>query len=488
MPRARIVRDSLIIGVAQIISNISGFLLLPLITAELGPNDYGIWIQLSLIVSLAVPICQLSLSSALIRYLSAEKNVLVFTDRYYSVLCFVTLVAGCASTFLLLLSENLSQLIFHDINTSNLIRLISPLLFVSSLEVVVLVYFRIIGQIRLFGALSIMKTIVQLSLVSAFLILDYSISGVILGNLISIVIEILIGTTIIVRHLGIVWPSFRDLKRMILFSVPLVPNNSIKWLADSSDRFLISFFLGTGMAGIYSAAYTLGSVVALLSVPIQFILYPLLSKTYDEGRKKDVSTYISTSIRLYLLIAIPAATGVGALAPDLMTAITSNDYSQGSEIVPIFALTSLINGLFIIISSVVIVVNKTRYHLFFSTIAAGTNIILNLALIPVAGIIGASIASFSAIALMTIITIKVSKRHLPFEVSWHFCIKSLVSSALMAGFILAMDVDSLIEIIFTIILGITIYFGSLYVIKGYGPIELDILRYVIVRSKQILHR
>lgn len=461
----------MVIGLSQVATSLSAFLLLPVLTKSLGPEDYGLWIQLSILVSLLTPIGQMCLQTAMVRYLAAEKDDEAFRDTFYSTLIFVLVVTGIVSLILVIISGPLATSLFDNGPVADLIRASAALLMASAIEPIVLFYFRIVDHPKVFSVLTILKAASQLALTALFIAFGMGILGVIMGSFLAIGIEAGMGLALIERKIGFRVPTFKMTREMLRFSFPIVPNGLISWIATSSDRFLIGIFLGVGLVGIYSASYSLGAMILLFSSPIQFILYPTLSKLYDEGRKTEVSSYISHSIRAYLLITIPAAVGIAVLAPFLLAVMTTEEFAQGASVVPLIALSCLLSGLFLLVQNVVVVVKKTKLFPVFSIAAAGIGLILNMVLLPLMGIEGAAIASLAANAAVVAMIVHVSRRYVPFDICWTFIAKAVAASAVMPLIAYVIDPVDWTGALLTVGICIASYLAALYLLKGFGPLE-----------------
>ena len=96
------------------------------------------------------------------------------------------------------------------------------------------------------------------------------------------------------------------------------------------------------------------------------------------------------------------------------------------------------------------------------------NVILNIVLVPHLGILGAGLASLLAYTVLGIFTLIITERYLKFSLSFFFILKSLISSAVMAGVIWLIRPNSLSTVIISMVAGVIIYFGALALMKGFG--------------------
>ena len=117
----------------------------------------------------------------------------------------------------------------------------------------------------------------------------------------------------IVSDLGLYKPKFTYLHEFLKFGLPTIPSNFSSWIVESSDRYLIGYFLGIKYVAYYNPAYSLGSLLNFIISPLGFLLPAALSKLYEEGKIDEVKLYLEYLLKYYLIIAIPAVFGISIL-------------------------------------------------------------------------------------------------------------------------------------------------------------------------------
>ena len=61
-------KNSLIISLSEVLVQLKGLIFIPLLTNEFGPLDYGVWTQVSVLVSLFLPLTIAGTDSSFIRF------------------------------------------------------------------------------------------------------------------------------------------------------------------------------------------------------------------------------------------------------------------------------------------------------------------------------------------------------------------------------------------------------------------------------------
>jgi O-antigen/teichoic acid export membrane protein len=481
MSHQKFARDVGLIGITQILTSLSGFLLLPIITKSLGAYYYGMWAQINVTISLLTPLALMGLSMGFVRFLSSVKDENEIKEGTYSILSFV-FISGLVISLILFIGANLlATVAFQDTNATYFIRLASFIILFNAIDTIVLFYFRVFRQINIFSYFSIFQSIGKLLFAAILLWAGYGLLGVIVAFL-AVQGLVFIGAMYkIIKEIGIIIPKFIYIREYLNFSLPLTPNSLIRWVTDSSDRYLVTFFLGLGSVGVYSAAYSIGWLIQLLIAPIQFILYPELSKLYDEGKNDQVNLYLSYSLRYFLMLAIPAVFGLAALAKPLLRILTSESFVSGWSIIPLIAFAGLLAGVFQILINITHLVKQTKFNFYILLIASLTNIILNLYLIPIYGITGAATATVISYLSMVSICSVISRKYMSVEINLLSITKILIASIFMHYVVSLINPHDTIFLLISVIVGIIIYILSLYALKVFTNKEKLYFKHIFLR-------
>ena len=213
---------------------------------------------------------------------------------------------------------------------------------------------------------------------------------VIFGFLITQIIIFLIMITVIIFDIGFKVPKFNSIKEYLDFSIPIIPNNLSTWIVESSDRYVITIFLGTTFVAYYAPGYTLGMAILFFFTPLSVFLFSLLPKYYENGEIEEVMLYINYSLKYFLLIAIPLFFILSLLSKPILIIITTPEIAlNGYLVTPFIALSALLFGTYGIIMNLVILEKKTKIIGGIWTIAAIISL-LNILFVPIFGILAAA--------------------------------------------------------------------------------------------------
>jgi len=480
MSYQKFTKDVGIIGLTELVIALKGLIVLPIITKLLGAENYGIWAQLIVTLSLIVPIATLGLPYTLVRFLAAEKNKKEIQDGIYSVLTIIFGIALTISLILIFFSGPISNFFGGE---KILVQILAFTIIFECLNQVFLNIFRAFQRMGKYSSFMIFQTLGEIGLVAGTVLLGYGLFGAVLSLFIIRGINFLIMGTLTIQGIGLKIPEFLRIKEYLHFGLPTIPGNVSSWIVQSSDRYLIGFFLGTIFVGYYVPAYIIANSILLFIAPLSFVLPAVLSKFYDENKIGEVKTHLKYSLKYFLMVAIPSVFGLSILSRQLLTIFSTSEIAQKSYyLVPFISLSILLFGMYAIISQIIVLKKKTRITGSIWMGAAFLNLGLNFIFIPKFGILGAAITTLSAYSFAFILTWYYSFKEFQFEIDWKFISKSIFASILMTLFIFWFSPIGLSKTIIAIILGALLYGVLTFLLKSFTKEELKFFKRFLTKG------
>lgn len=474
MPYRKFTKEIGLIGITNLAMALRGILLLPIITKFLGVTQYGIWAQLVVITSLVTPIINLGLPYALVRFLPGEKNKAEIQDGIYSVVTLLFILGLIVSLGFFLLAGPISSFLQCE---SILVQILALAILFESLNQVFLNVFRAFREIKKYSFFIIFQGLGEVALIILFIILGYGLFGAVLALLAIRVINFLITGAIVIRKVGIKFPTFSRIKEYIHFSLPTVPGNISNWFVHFNDRFLIGYFLGAFFVGYYVPVYTLGAIVAFFESPLSFLLPSVLSKLYDENKINEVKNYLRYSLKYLLMITIPAFFGLSVLAKQLLTILSTSQIAEnGYLLVPFMALSMLFYGAYGVIPQILVLVKKTSILGKIWVIATFLNLVLNIILIPYFGILAAALNTLLTYLFIFATSCYYSFKYLRFKIEWNSIQKSILASLVMSVSIVLINPAGILKVLSAILSGAIIYGILLFLLGAIDKKEIEFFK------------
>ena len=402
-------KNTAIVSIGKICTQLITFLLLPVYTAVLSNEEYGVVDLLNTLTSLLLPIVTLQIEQGIFRYLidcreNNEKQIKLITTiiRFMiiqSIACIVIFL--CVSPFIhneykYFLMANLLMGIFSSLllqicrglgdNATYAIGSFITGAFTVLLNVIFIVAFRW-GAYGMLGATAISNFICAVYIFLKRKIYKY------------------------------IKPKQFDkkiLKEIIKYSVPLIPNMISWWIVSASDRTIISAVIGIAQNGIYSAANKFSGVFTTL--------YSVFNLTWTESasiniNSEDRDEFFSKILDFVIRFFGCLCLGTIAVMPFVFNILINEKFAEAYYQIPILILGSVFNILVSFVGSIYVAKKLTKEIAKTSIIAAVINIFVNIVLIKSIGLYAASISTVIAYALMFIYRWIDVKKYVKFNVN-----------------------------------------------------------------------
>lgn len=232
----KLVNNSLIFAIGNFGSKIMSFIMVPIYSYTLTTNDYGKVDLLTSLVSLLMPVICLDIYDSVFRFAldrSKNKSQIFSTGMIF---------AFISSILAIILGIVISQFINSYPVMYTVIYMI-----VSVFYSLISNFARAIGYVKQFAMAGIVNTFIMGGCNILFLIvIKMGMNGYMLSMILGqgVAILFLILTTKIFIYFGIRNLNNSILKKMLIYGVPLIPNNLAWWLNSASDRFFILVMIG----------------------------------------------------------------------------------------------------------------------------------------------------------------------------------------------------------------------------------------------------
>jgi len=464
------------VALSQVFILLIGLVTLPALTKSYSSETYGVWVQMVVTVGLLAPILTLQFATVTVRFLAAEedkeKRRRAFGAMLWPILVFACLVFIVS----LLLRQNLSIFLFASPGYISLV----PLAFLwASMEALFsfsLSYLRARGKIKRLSviqlALAVIKMAVVVSLVTKGHSLGWIVTFIVVGE--ALFIAMVLG--MIIKEIGFPKPALEGLRHYLSFSVPQIPAGALLWVINASDRYFITHLLNLSQTGTYSASYTLGSLISLFYMPIGFVLFPVVSKFWEQVEPSKVKSYFEYSTKFFLALAIPAAGGLYILSQPVLGILTTSEYMLGGGLVLLVALGTILLGMYQINVYIILLVQQTKWLPLMIGVAAATNAGINIALIPKMGIIAAAISTIVSYFILAAIVTLWARRAISYKMDFKFLGKVVAATLIMAFCLRFIPTTSVWYVILAIFAGAAIFALGLWLLRAFSAQDRRLIR------------
>ncbi|MBF9018672.1 MULTISPECIES: lipopolysaccharide biosynthesis protein [unclassified Oceanispirochaeta] len=378
-----------------------GFFLLPLYTVFLSPSDYGMVTLVTSITSFLSIFYMLALNNGMGRYyydynkshelikelFGTVFNTVIFSSTFFSIIFFMW------SDFFF--SPFLAEIPVHPFMTLGLVSLAFEPIFqvVQSMA-------QIKQEANKFSIINFLYFLVSVGLKLLFIVgLHYKSEGFLLSVAISNGIFFIYSLISFYTRYGL---SFRYslLKKLLKYSLPLLPHNISGWSMTMIDRVFISKLLSVAATGIYSIGFQISNLVNVFVFAFSQAYSPFFfeqMKKGDEGKNAIIK--VST---IGVLVISLVGSILSLFSKEVVSVFVSDVYFNSYTVVPFLTFVFVFTGVYIFVAGPLFI-SSTHIFSLVSIIGAILNILLNIIMIPRYGIIGAATASLLQRFISTLI-------------------------------------------------------------------------------------
>jgi O-antigen/teichoic acid export membrane protein len=410
--------ESLIYGISGTIASSIGIFLIPIYTRIFSPSDYGIIALITTLTGLIGMFVVLGLDNSSGRWFYDSDKI---QDQKHTISSWFWCQLGVSCIIamgLFLLAPQISGLLLKSKDHAILIR-------IAALTIPFGTFSKVLGNWlryqRRAWTTSIFSTANSLGIIGIIVLFvvvyRWGLIGIYSAGLIAAVITALVAVAILKTWINPVLVSWRRLKDMLIYGLPLVPAVIAYWITISSDRFILQIFHNTSEVGLYSIAATLASGVALFTGAFQMAWGPFAFSIY---REKDSLNVYSKVFSLYALMFCFLGTAVSLFAPLLLRILTTPQYFSAASCVPLLVFSYIATGAIYITSIGSGIAKKSKPVAMSIFIGAVINITFNFLLIPSLGKYGAAVSTLVANLCGVIYLYIASQRNysIPYQ-PWH---------------------------------------------------------------------
>ncbi len=419
-------KNTFILFVGTFFLKATQYLLLPLYTVFLSTAEYGEVELVNTFVSLLVPIVGLQIDQGVFRFLIDSRKNETGSDRLISTSLAFVVVSS-------LFFSGAMGIINIFIKYEFMWLLILNMVF-SGLSSLVMQITRGLGSNKDYSLANIITAIIT-AMFNILFVLSFKMgaNGMLYGTAIGYAVGIiyLFMRLDIFKYLSIRNIDKKSFRKLVKYSLPMVPNSLSWWVFSSSDRVVVSNFINVSATGILSVAYKFSTIGLLVFNVFNMSLTESISLNIEEDDVGDyynkvfnVISQIFTSIGGILIAAMPFIFGL----------LVSEDFNEAYNLIPIAIAATTLQVYAGILGVMYIAKGNTNSIAVTSIIAAVINIVTDIAMIDYIGIFAAVVSTvLSFLALVAYRLIDISKKYVKIKMDYKLVINFILCFGVILG-------------------------------------------------------
>ena len=418
-------QNTILFAISTFGAKIVVFFLLPMYTSVLSTEEYGVADLLTTTAAVVLPILSLNIQDAVLRF-SLDKQ---FCSKQVIYTAMTLIFASCIPLALVLFGINYFKVINIE---SQYLVFIFIIYLANALYNSVSMYVRAIDKVYVFTIGGLLNTVFSCALNILFLlILKWGLLGYLcayVGGAIIAVFYMYFASGLF--KLSNIHGDYKILKKMLIYSSPLIFNSLAWWINNASDRYILTYFCGAGLNGIYSIAYKIPTILST----IQSVFYNAWSvSAITEFDKNDEDGFIGNVYTLYIALSIFLCSVIISMNIPLAKILYAKKFFSAWKYVPILLVGTLFNGLALFEGCLFTAVKQTRIISKTTILGAVLNIGFNILLIPNWGAYGAAIATLIGYVTIWLVRLIALKKIIKMKMDWKVLIIALIFLFIQCG-------------------------------------------------------
>lgn len=363
------------------------FLLVPLYTNILTTSEYGIFDLVNNTVTILVPLFTLNICDSVFRFIMDKTydpdEVITYSLKIFS--------KGMLAIFFI----SILNKVFNLVPVFNkYLYFFLGLYCVCSYNTIITNLAR--GKDRIFdiSISGVLSSGVMIALnIFTLVVLKWGIKGYFIANIIGILTQCtyLTVTSGVFQHLKLPYKRNVELeKAMRTYSKPLMINSLAWWVNSVSDRYIVIWFCGIAVNGIYSIAYKVPSIINIFHTIFGQVWTLFAIKEIEEDAK---SIYFSKVYSAYNLLVVFVCELLILINRPMAKVLYAKDFYEAWRYVPFLLISSLFSALSAYAGGVFAAGKESKSVMNSTLIGAAINSVFNVLLTPLLGALGAAVAT-----------------------------------------------------------------------------------------------
>lgn len=404
------IKGSLVLSIANIALRSLSFFLLPLYTGRLTPEEMGISDLASTLTLLVFPILQLGLDSAFSAFFydrkDEEHQKTVFNTVWLTV--FVTSLIPLIACFF---AEEISQSFLKTPEHASIIV-------VALISVTIHLWFmpyplwlRMKNHMTSFALINFISSFVAILSNIIFVVhLKLGAMSLVAGTLVSNIVQLLLYFGFSKVKINPKYSDHNLRKKMLQFSIPLIPLSIATWFISLADRRIILDFLGEAQVGIYSIATRFASVISIFSGAI-YTAYT--SFAFSKKGDADAKQQYARILNVIYFFTFGVSFTISLFGPEILDLMVDESYKSAYLALPGVLFGQVFYAVNTIVSYGINFAKKTVYLLMSTVISAVASVSLNLILTPRYGILATGLVNVISYFIMCVLNYFFAQRLYP---------------------------------------------------------------------------
>lgn len=383
----QVFQNSVFYMIASFLPPIVGFVMLPIYSRYLTPEDYGV-VALVLSLQAFLPlIMTLQIHSSISRFYFDYKDNKIILHTFISTLMLLTFILSTMILTVVLLNykEVISFLFPKTVGFDNLFLLGILTAYITVFNSIFIALIRVQQKAKLFMKVSIALFFISLIInILEVIVNEQGAYGVVEAALISIVISFF-AYAFLVKELFILKFDFNMVLEPLKYSIPLIPHSLSGLIFMYSDRIILERYVTLSAIGLYMFADKVAMIFKILVNEFNSAFSPFFNEKSKQSKIEAVKEVQNISI-IFIYVTSMLMVFVALFSVELVSLLLDEKYFDTWIMIPLLSSAYIFRSLYCFSSSGLFFEKQTGKVAIITIVSGLVNIGINLWLIPIYGL------------------------------------------------------------------------------------------------------
>lgn len=374
--KQKFAQNSILYLIAMIIPKIASFVVLPIYTRYIMPEEYGIFSLTTSMMGVMAVLSSMGLNAFYLRNYAVERDKKELNGTIFWSM-------AIWNTFLFLLALPVMPLILRAVKAPfpfypyMLLALLTQ--FFNSMEIIPMRTYRIRGEVKYYLIRIAAKTFLNVTFGLTFVVgLHLGVLGKYYGELLTTFLFAVVFILYMKRnsYLRINRPLLR---KAVNFSLPIVPSDLVQMSSPMLINLIIEKVLSLAQLGIYSIGVTISSVIHLITTSIYLTVEPVL---YTRATSEDYPLFFKKLKNITIITVGILCVGAGLFVREAVLLLLPQKFWNSWQVVQIISTSYIVHVLKNMYSQLVIVQGRTSRLLWGNMGYLLTSVLVCIAALP----------------------------------------------------------------------------------------------------------
>jgi O-antigen/teichoic acid export membrane protein len=466
----RVVSGSAIYSATTFLQKGISFLLLPLYTRYLTPDDYGILAVVGSLTSLLAIFSSLSLHGAVSRFYFAYREYPdVLKEFWGTILTLVLLASIVAAAIFFVIGKIILAPVYGSIAFYPYVAIGIATAMLQPVSTIFLAILQAREEARRYALHSLIQFGLTVGLVVSLVVcMGWNATGPLLAGLVTALAYFFVSLYLLKDEYRFCL-NRQHLRVAFGYSLPLVPHSLASQVAAAADRFFLNSMVSTASAGLYNIGAVFGGIMAIVADGVNRAYVPVSMECLESGKHDRFDEMAKLGLLIVAALSL-AASLVSLFSKEVIVLLTGPAFHGSYVVVPCVAFSFVFAGIYYLFVNILFFhVGTTKVVAIGSVAGAIFNVALNYFLVKIYGLMGAAIATLLGQLAATFLIGVIGRRYDP--IGWNYKMIGSVPIVCLGAVLIvnALNLESALVFIGVKIVSFTVLFIMVNVLIWRDP-------------------